>query len=305
MGETLDSIASGLKNTVNIPIDAAQGNFGKAADDFGGSFSDSIHGVDAVPVIGPYIGPAVSAFFAGPFAPLAYGAAEGVENGVEASRRGAGFNQAALGGAKAGAIGAATYYAGQQLGDMAGNSLTNNGFPSAGNFLSETPANALGNTVGGQTVGDVAPFGSFAGNALGSSSIGASLGTAAGTMVGNNINNQNLNGMFPQAMSGGNGFSPSMSPQAGLPQSLSQFGSLSPNQQASNIATKGVYGGGNGPDETNYFMNLLNRQQFDQNGNLGQSSNVSPIEQSYLSQLGISGYQNPTGLLQGISNYRA
>lgn len=302
MGETLDSIASGFKNTFNIPIDAAQGNFGKAADDLGGAFSDSIHGVDAVPVIGPYIGPAVAGFFGGP---LGYGAAEGIQQGVEASRKGAGFNQAALAGVKGGALGAAGSYVGGALGNAAGNALSSNGLQSAGNFLNQTPANALGDSFGGQAVGSVAPFGSFAGNALGSTSIGSLAGSGIADSLTTGMNNQALNGMFPQAMSGGNGFSPSMSPQAGLPQSLSQFGSLSPNQQASNIATKGVYGGGNGPDETNYFMNLLNRQQFDQNGNLGQSSNVSPIEQSYLSQLGISGYQNPTGLLQGISNYRA
>lgn len=297
MGETLDSIASGLKNTINIPIDAAQGNFGKAADDFGGSFSDSIHGVDAVPVIGPYIGPAVAGFFGGP---LGYGAAEGVQQGVEASRKGAGFNQAALAGVKGGALGAAGSYVGGALGNEAGSALSNNGFTSAGNFLNQTPANALGDSVGGQAVGSVAPFGSFAGNALGSTSIGSLAGSGAADALTSNMNSQALNGMFPPAAA--SGFSPTMSPQMGLPQSLSQFGSLNPNQQASNIASQGVYGGGNGPDETNYFLNLMNRQQFT-NGNLNQQTNLSPIDQSYLSQLGISNYSNPTGLLQGISQY--
>lgn len=98
-------------------------------------------------------------------------------------------------------------------------------------------------------------------------------------------------------------FNPSEQSPMTAPGSLQQYSSLDPFQQATNIATQGVYGRGNGPQENSYFLNLLNRQLFDQGGNLAANTNsINPIENSYLSQLGITG-QNPTDILKGISQY--
>lgn len=207
------------------------------------------------------------------------GIGSGLATGVETGNPVAGLGAGVLGGAGS--------YAGSELlgpalGGLGGSTNAVSGAAEPG---------LLGQSLGG-----------FAGNAT----AGSLAGSAVGGSIGSDIGGQAGQMLNPMASGGGQstpGFSPSMSPQAGLPQSLSQFGSLSPNQQASNIATKGVYGGGNGPDETNYFLNLLNRQQYDQGGNLGSSTNASPVEQSYLSQLGISGYNDPTSLLKGISQY--
>lgn len=98
-------------------------------------------------------------------------------------------------------------------------------------------------------------------------------------------------------------FNPTEQSQSSIPGSLSNLSGGDPFQQATNLATRGVYGGGNGPQETNYFLNLLNRQLFDQTGKLANdNSSINPIENSYLSQLGITG-QNPTDILKGISQY--
>lgn len=98
-------------------------------------------------------------------------------------------------------------------------------------------------------------------------------------------------------------FSPSEQSPLSLPGSLSSYANLNPDQQATNIATGGVYGGGQGPDETNYFLNLMNRKLFNpQGGVVSDTSGLAPIDMSYLSQLGIN-QQDPTGILQGISQY--
>lgn len=219
--------------------------------------------------------------------PLAAGIGSGVTKGVETGNP--------LTGLLAGVgSGAGSYLGGQLLGPAL-----------SGIGSSVNPANgAVTPGFLGRTLGQ--SFGNFAGNSVGGIVPGTAIGGAIGGSIGNDLGTNARSIISPENTGGGTtppGFSPSMSAQAGLPQSLSQFGSLTPNQQASNIATKGVYGGGNGPDETNYFLNLLNRQQFDQGGNLGQSVNASPVEQSYLSQLGISGYNDPTSLLKGISQY--
>lgn len=98
-------------------------------------------------------------------------------------------------------------------------------------------------------------------------------------------------------------FSPTMQSAQGLPSSLSSYVGLDPSQQASNIASRGVYGGGQGPEEQNYFLNLMNRQLFDQSGNVASNlNNISPVDLSYLNQLGISG-SSPTDYLKGISQF--
>lgn len=209
----------------------------------------------------------------------------------------------------AGLTSAAGSYFGGELGSSLGGQLGNQ----AGGFLSETPGNALGDIFGGSTVGSVAPFGSFAGNALGSSTIGSIAGGAIGSSAGNSLGSQfgqqagggaNTQDSFsPQAsMNATPSFQPGTTSPAGLPQSLSQFSGLDPFQQATNIASKGVYGSGNGRDENSYFLNLVNRQLQDPTQGF---KSVNPVENSYLSQLGLGGYSNQNDLMQGISKYAA
>lgn len=93
--------------------------------------------------------------------------------------------------------------------------------------------------------------------------------------------------------------------QAALPGSLSQFGGLDQNQLSTNIATKGVYGGGEGPEETKYFTNLINRRLVDDTGKMsGDLNGINPVENSFLSQLGLGGNKSPYDLLKGINDYK-
>lgn len=217
-------------------------------------------------------------------APFAIGATEGIKTGVETGSPWKGLESGALAGGGA-------YIGGQALGGLGGT-------------LGETPANALGSTFGGDTVGSIAPFGSFAGNVLGSGTIGSSIGSSLGQGIGTQaFNALNPASQAPSSDIGGiTPFSPSQQPQMGIPQSLSQFSGLSPLQQGTNIATKGVYGGGNGPQENQYFMNLVNRSLFDNGQVAANSNNINPVEMGYLNQLGVSG-SSPTDLLKGISQY--
>lgn len=154
----------------------------------------------------------------------------------------------------------------------------------------------------GQTFGDT--FGDFAGNSISNQTLGSLAGGAAGSSIGSSAGSM-AGGMLNSPNSGNQmsfGFTPSAQQAQGLPQSLSQFAGLSPNQQASNIATKGVYGGGNGPDETNYFMNLMNRSLFSNGSMASDTSGINPTQMNYLNQLGVSG-SSPTDLAKGISSY--
>lgn len=201
----------------------------------------------------------------------------------------------------AAALAAGGSYAGSALGgEFLGPTLSGLG--------SSTNAVSGGVTPGflGSTVGDT--FGSFAGNTLGAETLGNVAGSSLGSMAGSSIGEKAggmLNPMNADAP-GSPGFMASRSAQMGLPQSLSQFSGLDPNQQASNIATRGVYGQGNGPQENSYFTNLINRQLVDDQGQVaGDTSSINPVEGSYLSQLGLGGYNNPTDLLQKLQGYAA
>lgn len=291
MPDFLRTLEKGFGNAIEAPINAIQGNFSGALGNVEDAFAQSIHSVDQIPVVGPYIGPAVASIFGGP---LGGAAAQGVERGVEAKYNGASTGNAILGGAEGAGLSYLGGQAGAAVGTYAGNAL---GGTDLGNFLNNTPAVNAGNAFGGTTIGDIAPLGSTLGNALGSSTTGSAIGSALGSNIGADA------ASFTPPTPGPTPFSPSQQAQAGIPQSLSQFSNLTPQQQASNIATKGVYGGGQGPDEQNYFLNLINRQLFDQTGKVAtDTSSISPIENAYLNQLGISG-STPNDVLQGISKY--
>lgn len=187
------------------------------------------------------------------------------------------------------ASGAGSFAGGQLLGP------TLNGLGGGVNALSGAAApGALGTPIASslsQLGGDAAK------DVLGSATFGDVLGGAAGSGIAQGIAGQvdpNINKTNTPNPPG-----PSLQAPSGIPQSLNSLSGYTPQQQASNIATQGVYGGGNGPGETNYFLNLMNRQLFDQPNN----SSLSPVENNYLQQLGIKG-NDPNSLLQGIQNYQ-
>lgn len=148
---------------------------------------------------------------------------------------------------------------------------------------------------------------SGAGSVFGSQTPGSLVGGAVGSTVGQAGAQSALPGLFQSPTStpaGPSPFMPTEAAQAALPASLSSYQNLDPLQQATNIASKGVYGGGEGADETNYFNNLINRQLYGSNGQLAtDTSSINPVENSFINQIGLGGYSSPTDLLQKISNY--
>lgn len=187
----------------------------------------------------------------------------------------------------------------------------------------------IGSAVGGSSVGRSLGFGGTVGDAIGSASnvagpsfmnipgLSSAIGETAANSVGASIANTGLaeaagsfagNALAQSSpkISGPAPFNPKQQDQQDLPESLSAFGSLSPEQQSSNIATQGVYGGGAGPQEQSYFLNLINRRLVDQSGHVDENmSDVNPIENSYLAQLGLGGYGNTRNLLEAISKWKA
>lgn len=133
-------------------------------------------------------------------------------------------------------------------------------------------------------------------------SLGGALGSYAGNSLGGSLG-ESLKS--PTDTTGFQAYRPQQQGQEDLPASLSGFGGLDPAQQQTNIANKGVYGGGLGADENQYFLNLVNRQLVDKSGGVQGQQNLSPITSSYLQQLGLGGYGNSNDLLQAISNWHS
>lgn len=208
------------------------------------------------------------------------------------------------------------------LSSLAGGAIGSGGASLA---TGSTPLQALGSAAGSYIggnlggAGNIGPSGTVASglgsigfdsaaNVLPSSIAGESIGGALGSAAGGNIGSTLLGGPETSKLPSPTGitpFTPSQQGAMSLPSSLSSFGTLTPNQQSTNIATQGVYGGGEGNDENQYFLNLINRKLVDPSGNVGNTSSLSPIESSYLNQLGLGGYSNTNGLLQNISKYNA
>lgn len=193
------------------------------------------------------------------------------------------------------------------VGSYAGGELLG---PAIEGIGSSTNAITGGSTPGffGSTLND------FAGNALGdlgSQTIGSMVGSAIGSNVAQNVGSNLLGTSFdaapsaPSAPTAPAGFTPSRSPSLGLPGSLSGIGNLSPQQQASNIATQGVYGSGQGGEENRYFLNLINNRLVDESGNVSGLENINPVENTYLAQLGLGGAESSPELLRRISQYQA
>ncbi len=196
---------------------------------------------------------------------------------------------------KAGALsGAGSFVGGNIGGSLLG---------SEGGSLSQfgTDLGSVGDSVG-------TAFGSGASSDIasalgstGSSLMGAGLGRAIGSAAGDSI----ASSFAPQGQPSNFGnypYAPSQYPAAAAPKSLNSMSSLTQGQQASGLATQGVYGGGNGPDEQGYYANLLNRQLT--TGGTQPLSSLSPIEQSYNSKLGFGNEPDTTSLLGALHQWQ-
>lgn len=157
-------------------------------------------------------------------------------------------------------------------------------------------AGNVGNLVG-NTLGSIAP--SFA-----NVGIGSIVGAGVGQNLAEGLSGAKNASPKQSGPSGPAPFVPSQAAEQELPASLSSLGGLTSQQQATNIANQGVYGGGNGPSEQNYFTNLENRRLIDSGGKTQSLDTLQPIEQSYLSQLGLGGYSNTNDLLHAISTWQ-
>lgn len=214
---------------------------------------------------------------------------------------------AAIGGGLGGAIGgggikgilkgAAIGGAGNALGSSIGGSLT-------GSLAKAGASNTFTNSLANSSIGRLAS--NTIGPATGSSLIGGALGKFAGNSIAGSM----ADSLSPPEMesadpSGPTPFSPSRDAAPEMPNSLSSFGGLAPDQQTSNIATQGVYGGGLGGQEQEYFKSLINRKLIDDSGGLDQDlSEISPIESGYLSKIGLGGYGDTRSLLEAMSRWK-
>lgn len=212
---------------------------------------------------------------------------------------------AAIGGAVGGAVGGGGLK-GAALGGLtgfAGNAI--------GNSLAGTLSGSLGK-IGSSTLGSA--IGKTSSNALGGALLNTTFAQGLGKFAGNSIAENLVSGFAggeeqsapnvkskPSTPAGPAPFEAKQEAQLQLPNSLSGLSGSDPMQQSSSIATQGVYGGGSGPMEQDYFLNTVNRRLVDETGKLDTDlSEISPIESSYLSQLGLGGYNNPSSLLEAI-----
>lgn len=178
--------------------------------------------------------------------------------------------------------------AGQIGGSMIGSAILPQ---TIGSFIGSSATNAIGSSIADKSLGSV--IGGYAGNALADNYISKQQPTATDASPA-----PDPNSLLPAA------FSPKQSPSLQLPGSLSGLNGMDQNQQTSNLATQGVYGGGLGPEEQDYFKGLVNNQLVDPSGKTADIGSLSPIENSYLSQLGFGGYSNSKDLLGALSKWK-
>lgn len=198
------------------------------------------------------------------------------------------------GGLKGALIGAGTGFAGNVIGNSIAPTIT-------GSLAKAGASNTFTNSLANSSIGRMAS------NVIGPATGASLIGNAAGGFAGNTIAEGLGESLFPTAEeesspSAPAPYSPTRQAQLDLPGSLSGFSGLDESQLSSNIATQGVYGGGQGPQEEDFFTNMINRRLIDDAGNTDQDlSEINPIESSYLSQLGLGGYTDPRSLLEAIS----
>lgn len=183
------------------------------------------------------------------------------------------------------------------LGSGLGTYFGGNLFGGAGNV---GPGGTIASGLGGIGLDSVA-------NMLPSELAGAGLSEVAGSFVGSNLGanvGEALGGPPKQKTAQPNPFKAGQKAAGNAPLSLSQFSGLSPEQTTTGIATQGVYGGGAGNEESQYFLNLINNRLVDESGQVDNDfADLMPIEMSFLDQLGLGKKKNPYELLQGMSQY--
>lgn len=156
------------------------------------------------------------------------------------------------------------------------------------------PSNVLGGTSG--ILNDIG-LKMFGGKKIFDNNIGEALGSYTANSMSDSQ---------PKPLGGPAPFQPKQEAEQDAPSSLSAFGALSPDQESTNLATQGVYGGGLGPQEQSYFVNMINRRLVDESGRADANlDEVKPIENSYLSQLGLGGYSNSKDLLEAMKKWRS
>lgn len=193
----------------------------------------------------------------------------------------------------AGALSAGGSLVGGGLGGAASSAIGGLGSASLGSVVNSGLGGGIGGDIGQSALGSLG---------------GASLGSIAGSSAGSSLGGMAGQSILPKAGMPSNNpptFTPTQAKPQDLPSSLSSLANLDPSQQASNIATQAVYGGGVGSDESNYFTNLLNRQLVDKGGKVNPMSSVNPVENNFLSQLGLGGSANSNQLLKKLKGYSA
>jgi len=125
--------------------------------------------------------------------------------------------------------------------------------------------------------------------------IGGSGGGSIGSAYGGG---QDVGSIFPEEPAP---IELTRAPEAALPSSLSHLQGLSGLQQSTNIATEGLYGGGVGQEEQEYFANLLNRRLMDESGQLASYGEVRPVEEQFLRQrVGLRFDPNTKSILEAL-----
>ena len=197
-----------------------------------------------------------------------------------------------------------SWKSGGNLGDIALGAVKGGTLAYAGNALGSQIGSAIGASDIGSALGKAGSIGSSAANALPSAITNSSIGSALGNIAGNAMT---AGRSAPIGMEVGNGvtpYHPKQESAQNTPPTLTGLAGLTDEQQSTNLATQGVYGGGNGPSEQGYFENLINRRLVDSGGKTQDMSVLKPIEQSYLSKLGLGGYTDASSLLEALSKWK-
>jgi len=183
-------------------------------------------------------------------------------------------------------------YLGSSIGSGLTSSTVGTGLGLGGGVLSALPENILNTNLGGAV-------GGFLGGGLAESLVGSDSGKISKTNVPQVAQ---IASPAPILKNPETGYKPTRMPQVSSGSLADSLSGLSPIQQVSGLATEGYYGSGLGKDEQNYWLNMVNRRLVDDSGTVDPDlQELLPIEQSYLSQLGIQG--RPVDILQGIEKY--
>lgn len=208
----------------------------------------------------------------------------------------------ALGGPAGGAAGSA-------LGTkLAGGSNTQALLAAGGSYLG---GRYLG-SGSGDVAGNLSQYGvtrsiadSLAGTSLGGISYPALTGSLTGMGIGGAVGGAAI---APEVASGSTAIPSfeniniSRPGEMSLPGGMESLGGLSDRQKATNLATRGVEGGGLSPTERDFYINLQQRRLQDDQGNLADISELTPIEQTYFKQgLGLQFQPNTRSILESLA----